>query len=293
MYMKSNMEACLMDKIALMTDSACDIDKETIDNYNVTILPFRIIYKNREYIDKIEITPEEIYDNMKYEIPGSSLPSIECMDKAYEKFESEGYTHVIAVVISSGLSGTYNALKLLSKRHQSILTYVCDSKSTSIGEGVILKECGKLIQEGNSFQQIINKIPEIKKKMHFFFVFGTLEYARKGGRIGRLSGSIGQLLDIKPIVYFDSEQGICHSYDKVRGRKRSLNRMIEIGRKITEKSKCDIYIVHGNAKQDAEKIRDMILQLSNIENIYMIGQISPIVGVYSGPGTVGICYKSL
>ncbi|MCH3964397.1 MAG: DegV family protein [Clostridium sp.] len=282
-----------MDKIALLTDSACDIDEESIENYNINVLPFRIIYNNGEYIDKIEITPGEVYDNMKREIPHSSLPSMDYMENTYKKLEDGGYTHVIAVVISSGLSGTYNALKIVSERHKKLITYVYDSKSTSVGEGVILKECGKLIENGESFEEIVNKIPEIKKSMHFFFVFGTLEYAKKGGRIGRLSGIIGELLDIKPIVYFDDNEGICHSYDKVRGRKRSLSKIVEIGKSLLEKSRCDVYIVHGNAEEDAEKVRNMILKLKNVGNVYMIGQISPIVGVYSGPGTVGICYRSL
>lgn len=280
-----------MEKIALLTDSACDIDCETIKKYNISILPFRIIYKNREYIDKIEITPKEVYDNMNIEIPKSSLPSIEDMEKAFDKLEKENYTHVIAVAISSGLSGTYNALKMVSQRHKKLVTYIYDSKSTSLGEGIILKECGNLIEQGRSFNEIVDDIPKIKSKMHFLFVFGTLEYARKGGRIGKISGTIGEVLDIKPIVYFDDNQGVCFTYDKVRGRKKSLSKMIDIGRQFLSKSPCDVYIVHGNAQEDAENVYNRISKLPNVENTYMIGQISPIVGVYSGPGTVGICYK--
>lgn len=280
-----------MEKVALLTDSACDIDADTIEKYNINVLPFRIIYKEREYIDKIEITPAEIYDNMDEEIPKSSLPSLKDMEEVYKKLENENYTHVIAVVISSGLSGTYNSLKIVSENHKSLITYIYDSKSTSIGEGIILKECGKLINEGKSFQKIVDSIPEIKSKMHFLFVFGTLEYAKKGGRIGKIPGTIGELLDIKPIVGFDDEKGICFTYDKVRGKKHSLNRMVEIGQQILKEKRCEIYIVHGNAEEEARKVYEMISKLSNVENIYLIGQISAIVGVYSGPGTVGICYK--
>lgn len=282
-----------MEKIALLTDSACDIDEETINKYNINILSFRIIYRSGEYIDKVEITPKEVYDNMKVEIPKSSLPSMEDMERVYKRLEEENYTHVIAIVISSGLSGTYNALKIVSEKHKNLTTYIYDSKSTSIGEGIILKECGKLIEQGKNFQQIVDTIPEIKSNMHFFFVFGTLEYARKGGRIGKIPGTIGEILDIKPIVYFDDSYGVCCTYDKVRGRKRSLNKMVDIGKGFLDKNPCEVYIVHGNAAEDADRVHNMISQLPNIENIHMIGQISPIVGVYSGPGTVGICYFTM
>ena len=113
----------MMEKIALLTDSACDIDEGTIEKYNVEVLPFRIIYRDREYVDKIEITPREVYDNMKYEIPKSSLPSLDDMEGAFNRFERENYTHVIAVTISSGLSGTYNALKMVSKKTYRLHTY--------------------------------------------------------------------------------------------------------------------------------------------------------------------------
>lgn len=280
-----------MEKIALVTDSACDITMDVIEKYNISVLPFRIIYKEKEYIDKIDISPKEIYENMEREIPKSSLPSMDDIEKVYQRLEKENYTHVIAIVISSGLSSTYNSFKVISEKHKKLNTYIYDSKSTSIGEGIILKECGKLIDEGKTFDEIIENIPKIKSKMHFVFVFGTLEYARKGGRIGKISGTIGEILDIKPIVGFDDVYGQCFTYAKIRGRKHSLNKLVDIGKEILEKHKCDVYIVHGNSQDDAKRVYEAISKLPNVVNIYMVGQISAIVGVYSGPGTVGVCYK--
>jgi DegV family protein with EDD domain len=279
-----------MEKIALITDSACDIDDATINKYNIRILPFKIIYKNREYTDKIDITPKEIYSNMKNEIPKSSLPALADIENVYQKLEEENYTHVIAVVISSGLSGTYNAFKIISEKFSRIQTYIFDSKATSVCEGIILKKCGELIKIGRSFKEIVQNIPEMKRKLHFFFVFGTLEYARKGGRIGRISGTIGELLDIKPIVGFDEEYGQCYTHDKIRGRNKSLIKLVELGEEIGKSKKCDAYIVHGNVEEDAKRVQDMLLKSPGIENVFLIGQISAVVGVYSGPGTVGVCY---
>ena len=279
-----------MDKIALITDSASDQDEEIIKRYNIHVLPFRIIYKDRECLDKVDITPTEIYGNMKNEIPKSSLPSMKDMEQIYEQLEKENYTHVIGIVISSGLSGTYNALKIVSENHKNLTTYIYDSKSTSIGEGIILEECGKLIEKGKSFKEIVDNLPKIKNKMHFFFVMGTLEYAKKGGRIGKIPGTIGELLDIKPIIGFDDD-GVCFTYAKVRGRKQSLRRIVEIGRKFLSEKKCDVYIVHGNSEEDALKVYEMLSKLPNIGKLYFVGQISTVVGLYSGPGTVGVCYK--
>lgn len=279
-----------MEKIALITDSACDIDNETIGKYSIRILPFKIIYTKREYTDKVDITSKEIYDNMKYEIPKSSQPTMEDIEGVYKKLEAENYTHVIAIVISSGLSGTYNAFKIISEKFDRIRTYIYDTKSTSVCEGIILKKCGELIDAGKSFEEIVQSIPDMKRKLHFYFVFGTLEYARKGGRIGRISGTIGELLDIKPIVGFDEKYGQCFTYAKVRGKNKSLNKLVELGEEIVKGKKCDAYIVHGNVEEDAKKVYDMLLENANIEHVYLVGQISSIVGVYSGPGTIGVCY---
>ncbi|MGB8455523.1 MAG: DegV family protein [Anaerocolumna sp.] len=279
-----------MDKIALITDSACDIDNETVNKYNIRILPFKIIYVDREYTDKVDITPEEIYDNMKHEIPKSSLPAMEDIEGVYKKLAEENYTHVIAVVISSGLSGTYNAFKLVSEQFTKIKTYIYDTKSTSVCEGIILKKCGQLIEAGKSFKEIVGCIPEMKNKIHFYFVFGTLEYAKKGGRIGKISGTIGEFLDIKPIVGFDEEYGQCFTFAKVRGRNKSLDKLVEIGKETAGIKSCDAYLVHGNSKEDAQKVYELLKKIPGIKNVYLVGQISAIVGVYSGPGTIGVCY---
>nr|WP_319488744.1 DegV family protein [uncultured Caproiciproducens sp.] len=280
-----------MEKIALLTDSACDIDDETISKYDINILPFKIIYENREYTDKVDIAPKEIYEHMKCEIPKSSQPTMADIENIYKMLDKEHYTHVIAIVISSGLSGTYNAFKIISAKFSGIRTYIYDTKSTSVCEGIILKKCGALIKAGEKYEKIVQSIPDMKRKLHFFFVFGSLEYARKGGRIGKISGTIGELLDVKPIVSFDEEHGQCFTFGKVRGRMKSLNRLAELGTEILKGKKCDAYIVHGNVEEDAKKVIDMLRKKANIANVYLIGQISAVVGVYSGPGTIGVCYS--
>lgn len=282
-----------MEKIALITDSACDMDEDTIKRYNIHILPFRIIYEKKEYIDKIDITPEEIYTNMKYEIPKSSLPSMEDIEELYKNLIKQKYTHVIAILISSGLSGTVNAVRLVGEKFTAITSYIYDTKSTSLCEGILLKQCGKLIEEGRNFKDITAAIPELKNKLHFFFVFGTLEYAIKGGRIGKIPGTIGDLLDIKPIVGFDDEYGQCYTHSKVRGRNKSLTKLINLAGEIISEKKLEAYIVHGNSLEDAKKVALALQENHLIEKIHLIGQISAVVGVYSGPGTLGICYSEI
>lgn len=277
-----------MSKIALITDTTSNLSKEKIEKYNVKILPFRIIYKDREYRDQIDISPEEVYDNLEKEIPTSSMPSMEDMESLYNSLEEQGYTHAIAVVLSTGLSGIYNGLKVVSENHSKIKTFIFDSKSIAIGEGVIIEECAKLIQQGESFEEIVSRIPSIRERINLFFVVGTLEYLKKGGRIGKVSGTIGELLNIKPIVSVDIKDGKYYTYDKVRGRKQSLNRIVEICNGIADKKKCRLYAMHGNSLEDSKKVFKDIANHPNVTEAEFIGCISPVAGVHSGPGLVGV-----
>lgn len=276
-----------MEKIALITDTTADLSKETIDKYNINVLSFRIIYSDREYKDKVDITSEEVYSNLEKEVPTSSMPALQDMEDLYDKLEKEGYTHAIAVTLSTGLSGIFNGLKLTAEGHPNIKSFVYDSKSISLGEGVMIKECGRLIEEGKSFDEIVSEIPKIKKRMHLFFVIGTLEYLKKGGRIGKLSGIIGKFLNIKPIASIDDE-GLYYCYDKVRGRKQSLNRVLEIAKEITDHKKCCAYVMHGHAEAEARSFFEKLKLLPNITKAYFGGCLSPVAGVHSGPGLVGL-----
>ncbi len=272
----------------MITDTTSDLSEEFIKEYNIQVLPFRIIYKDREYRDKLDITPKEVYDNLENEVPTSSLPSMKDMDDMLSNLEKQGYTHVIAVTLSSGLSGIYNAFKIVSENHPNIKTYICDSKSISMGEGIIVKECAEMVREGKKFEEIIKEIPNIQKRTKLFFVVGTLEYLKKGGRIGKVSGTIGELLNIKPIIAVDSNDGKYYTFDKVRGRKQSINRLLNTIKNIIKDAKHKIYVCHGNALEESKKICDSIRNYENVEDVCFAGEISPVSGVHSGPGLVGV-----
>ena len=216
-----------MQKIALITDSACDLTINEINEYNINLLPLLVIYSNREYQDRIDISPNEVYKNLDKEVPKTSLPNAKTIEDTLTRLENEGYTHVIAISISSGLSGSFNALRLALEDHPKLISYVYDTKILAYPQGEIVLETSKLIKEGKTFEEIIETLPSIRKRVIGFFTINTLEYLKKGGRIGRVAGTIGELLNLKPIITTD-ENGIYYNVAKVRGRKQSLSKLTEI-----------------------------------------------------------------
>lgn len=278
-----------MEKIALITDSASDISLELQKRYNVFVLPFRIIYKDKEYIDGIDITPKFLYDTMENETVTTSLPSMQDMERLFERLKNEGYTEAIFFTISSNLSGTNNAIKLVCEEYPEIRCHVYDTLSISYGETVPLIEVGKMIEEGKSFDTIIEELPKISEKVEIFFVIGTLEYLIRGGRIGKVAGTIAQFLQIKPIISVGKD-GVYYTHSKARGRKQSLNKIYDIGLEKLNKKKHDIYIAHGHSEEEGIAIAEKFRTHSNARNVIFAGDISVVSGVHTGPGFLGVLF---
>ncbi|MDU4884075.1 MAG: DegV family protein [Clostridium celatum] len=278
-----------MQKIALITDSACDLDLNTLRENNINLLPLRIIYSNGDYRDRIDISPQEVYDNLEKEVPKTSLPSAQETEEVLNKLEQEGYTHVICISISSGLSGSFNAIRLALEDHPKLTSFVYDSKILAYPQGEIVLEVAKLIKEGKSYEEIIKEIPEIRKRVIGYFTINTLEYLKRGGRIGRLAGTVGELLNLKPIITTD-EDGVYYNVAKVRGRKQSLSKMTELLKGYLAKNKCEIAILHAGCEDEAIKYMNSLKDLTNIVSI-KIAEISPALGIHGGPGLIGFSVK--
>ena len=278
-----------MQKIALITDSACDLDLNTLKENNINLLPLRIIYSNGDYRDRLDISPQEVYDNLEKEVPKTSLPSAQETEETLNKLEEEGYTHVICISISSGLSGSFNAIRLALEDHPKLTSIVYDSKILAYPQGEIVLEVAKLIKEGKSFEEIVKEIPEIRKRVIGYFTINTLEYLKKGGRIGRLAGTVGELLNLKPIITTD-EDGVYYNVAKVRGRKQSLSKMTELLKEYLAKGKCEVAVLHAGCEDEAIKYMNSLKDLTNVVSI-KIAEISPALGIHGGPGLIGFSVK--
>ncbi|PRR83304.1 DegV family protein [Clostridium vincentii] len=280
-----------MQKVAILTDSASDLTKELMEQYNIKFAPFRIIYSDREYEDKIDITPNEMYASLKREIPTTSLPNIGRIEKILCSLEEEGYTHVISINISSALSGTSNSVRLVLEDHPKLISYVYDTKTLCMAEGVIVIEAAKLVLDGKSFEEIIKSLPGLREKSHCYFTLNTLEYLKRGGRIGKVAGTIGELLNLKPIIHV-GDDGIYHTYAKLRGRKQSINKLFEVLTDYLAKGKCNIWIIEGDALETGTELCDSIKGLNNVNEVN-IATVGPALGVHTGPGLIGLIIQEV
>ncbi|MFZ7102332.1 MAG: DegV family protein [Peptococcaceae bacterium] len=281
-----------MEKIALVTDSSCDLPQEIIKKYHIHVLPLHIIFKNKDYKDGVDITSDEFYERLKTEIPNTSMP---CVGEAWELFKilkGNGYTQILAITLSSGLSGTYSMMEGLKEKvnELGLKINVINSKALSLGLGFLVMHAGELIKKNIPLQEIIDKIEMLVKETKVFFVLKTLEFLRKGGRIGLVEGTIGDILDIKPIISINAE-GIYYSVAKARGRNRSLNKIVEIAKDIMEARPMLLGILHGSSLEDAEYVFDLMNKDKNLQIVdSYLEQTTASMAVHTGPGLIGIAF---
>lgn len=278
-------------KIALITDSSCDLPLDILNKYSILTLPLRVIYGDKEYRDNIDITPEEIYSRMPDEIPKTSMASISDAIEILEKLRKEGIKNILSINISSGLSGTFDMIKMVSKDFPDLNIVAIDSKTLSIGLGFMVYEAAKMISLGLKIEEIKEKVLSLRERIKIFYCLPILEYLKKGGRINTVAATIGDIMDIKPIISVNDE-GKYYSFVKVRGRKRSLERLIEIAKEISEGHTVNMAVMHGYAEKEALRIKNILSQLPNVKEMFF-GQIGPALGVHTGPGLVGVCIHKL
>lgn len=278
----------MKNKVAILVDSGTDVPQELIEKYQMYVIPLKIIYKDRVYTDKVDITPEEIYQRLPQEIPGTSLPDGETITKIFEQIKQDGYEKILAVTISSGLSGTYNIVRLIAQQQEELEAYVLDTKNIGIGAGFSAIQAAKWLEEGMEWSLLIERLNELVKQTKVFFNVATLEYLQKGGRIGLVASILGTALKLNPIISCNDE-GIYYTVGKARGRKKSLDRTVSYVKERVGTAKVfNLTVAHGDAKEEAtEMMARLKEEFPQAQQIYF-GQISPALVVHTGPGLLGV-----
>ena len=282
------------EKIAILADSCCDVPKEYVDKYDMFSVPLKVIYSNgEEYLDKINITSKEVIERFQEEIPKTSLPDAETVKLKYDEIKEAGYEKLIVITISSGLSGTNNLMRLVASEYEGLEIKVIDTKNIGIGAGFFAIKAGMLRDEGKSFEEIAIDLELSVPTTQIFFCVKTLEYLKKGGRIGLVSGTIGELLDLKPIISCN-EDGIYHTVAKVRGRNKSLLKTLECAVNFGKDfNRYSIAIVEAGAEEEAKELRVKLENMLPNAEIKLYGNLTPALVVHTGPGLIGIGVQKL
>ncbi len=275
--------------MALLTDSACDLPPELMDRYGVYMVPLKLSVGDSDYLDKISISPGRIYRLLREtETPiTTSQPSYAEFARLYSTLGSH-FDSVIAVHLSRALSGTWNvSTKAAADSGHGGKIRVIDSKTLCSSLGLIVLQAARAIDEGKTPAQVEEIILRAIARSRIFVSLSTLQYMVRGGRIRPMTGRIAGVLNLKPVITVDSEGRGAH-YGRPGSERSNLRKIAETFEKIQSvRGIQDYAVVHADAPEKGEKLVEELARRSGLQPAY-ITDISPVIGIHSGPGSVAV-----
>ncbi|BCS80501.1 DegV family protein [Anaerocellum diazotrophicum] len=275
--------------VTIVTDSTCDLSPQMLNEFGIKMVPLKVFFEDEVYKDWVEITPETFYKKLTSStvLPRTSQPSPEEFLDIFKQ-EIENGNEIVSIHLSSKLSGTYNSACLARDMLDSQKVFVIDGKSASIGTGVLAILAKRLADEGMPAKDIASFIIQKTNTIRHIFAVETLEYLKKGGRISPAKATIGNILNIKPILHI--VDGVVEPLDKVRGMKRALPRIIEeVNKKgLDLKNQVCGFCYAGDLSEVEELINTIKQEISPGELI--VTQIGSVIGTYVGPGTFAFIF---
>lgn len=273
-------------KTAIMVDSGCDISQEFIEQYDIKVLRLKVLYGDRMYSDGLDIDPLEVYRRFPQEIPTTSTPNMYEVSELVNEIKSEGYEKIIGITISSGLSGTYNAVAMAFEE-EDIETFAFDTKNISIGAGLLAMWAAKKLSEGWTFEAVKHRLNDKINDSKVFFYMDTLDYLRKGGRISPAVAIVGKALNLKPIISCN-EKGTYYTVSKIRGQHKGLEKLMDSLKDYIGDKKAYLAIMNGDGTRYLDIIRARIKEMFPQCEVVVDKQITATMAIHTGPGLIGV-----
>lgn len=284
-------------RFEIVTDTSSNLTDSTIDEFGLHILPLSFMVdgvQHQSYLKGEKSDLQRFYTMMREgKVITTSLPSLVDSEKLLRGLLEEG-RDVLYLGFSSGLSGTYEALELLVKSLQAEFpertVASVDTLAASGGEGLLVYHAAVMANGGASLEEVHDWVETNKLKLAHWFTVDDLMFLFRGGRVSRTSAWAGTMLKIKPVLHVDDE-GHLIPREKVRGRKKSIAALLDHLEKTAEPAVADqtIFITHGDCLEDAEYLRDLIVERFGAVDV-RINFIDPVIGAHSGPGTLALFF---
>ena len=278
--------------IKIIADSTCYLPQEYIDKYKISIASLNVLINGNSYRET-DLSNDWFYNEMAKSstIPTSSQPSIEELYNIVESIVKNG-DDVVGIFLSSDMSGTFSTSNLVKnmiiENYPNAKIVMIDSRSNCMQAGFAVLEAAKAANENKSLDEVVSIAKNVIKNSKFIFVPETLDYLKKGGRIGSAAALLGSLLQIKPILTV--EDGKTTVFTKVRTKKKTIDKIVNTVLEQNLKSPIKGIIVHHiNCQSEGQELADRLKNSLGLENV-KIQSIGPIIGLHVGPGSIGVAY---
>lgn len=273
--------------IKIVTDTACNLPAAWLEQYQITRIPFNIQFGLETFREGIDLTPETFYRRIQTEarLPTTSQPAVGEFIQAYETLSNEGECELLSIQLTSRLSGAWQAARLAADRvSDRIKVHVIDSRTGSVGLGLMVREAAQLAQNGLSSTEIVPHLEARREQIRVFIMLKDLRYARMSGRVGALRESLASLLNVKPII--GVQAGALVPLDRVRGPKKGFERMLTLAQELTGDAPVHVGMTHALAPTEADRLLAQIKTRLNCRDTF-VTELALSLAVHFGPGTVG------
>lgn len=280
-------------KLAVITDSSAYFKPEVLEKESLFILDIPVFIDGKTYVEGKNLTAEEFYQKMALsaELPKTSQPSIAELEDLLSTLSGNGYTHVLGLFLSSGISGFYQNIQFLKDEFPQLEIAFPDSKITSAPLGIMVQSALNWAEAGLDFNEILRRISVQIDGTSAFIMVDDLNHLVKGGRLSNGAAILGNLLSIKPILYFN-HHGVIEVFEKIRTEKKATKRLIELVEERTSSGKYEIIVIHANAVDKAETLRQSLLE-SNISAEVSLATFGSVIGTHLGEGSIALGYIPL
>lgn len=279
----------------IFTDSCCDLPIEFIREKNIKFARLTCSYEDKQYFDDFgqSLTHKQFFQDLRNGVtPLSSQPSVE---EFYGKFKAiaDEDKDIIYICVSTGLSGTENsatiAKNMILEEYPKIRISIVNVLTASLGQGLMVIRALEMKEAGKTHDEIVHYIEMIKQKLNTYMTVDDLHHVKRGGRLSSAAAMIGIVLHIKPILTINNEGKVMPVF-KVKGRKSSINKLVEIiAERIEDPEEQTIAICHGDCIEEALKLKEGILKAVKVKDV-MINYTGPAVGTHGGPGNLAIFF---
>ena len=280
-------------KLAVITDSSAFLQAETLRKEDLFVLDIPVNIDGQEYVEGVNLTAQEFYEKMASasELPKTSQPSIAKLDEILSSLKAKGYTHALGLFLSSGISGFYQNIQYMKDEYEGLTIAFPDTRITSAPLGYMVESVFKWAEQGDDFESILDKVTEQIENTSAFIMVDDLDHLVKGGRLSNGAAILGNLLSIKPILYFN-DQGVIEVYEKVRTEKKATKRLVEIVKEATTNGNYQITVIHGNAPQKAADLRQLLID-GGVATDVSIATFGSVIGTHLGEGSIALGYTPI
>ncbi len=275
--------------VAIVTDSTADLPSGLTRTRSITVVPLTLNFEGRSLLDGVDIRPSEFYRKLPNATthPTTSQPSAGRFAETYAQLLND-HADIVSIHISEKLSGTYASAVQGAEMTDPKRVHVIDSQLASMSLGLLTLAASEMAAHGVAATAIAERVTAMRESVQTYFSVATLEFLRRGGRIGRASALLGSVLQVKPVLCI--RDGLVTPLERVRTFDRALNRIIELTREVDRGKGLCVIVGHADSESDAERVAR---SLEPITDTLMIQPLGPVVGAHAGPGVVGVgCYPA-